>query len=85
MAFGLNVLSEEYVNLLFKILVSFTDPIAFDLAFTIKSDPKSELVDFKTGSSLYPDPKDKTFNELTGPDANAEVVEYSKISHSVGV
>ena len=46
-ALGLNVLSEEYVNLLFKTLYSFKDPIEFDLAFTIKSDPKTEFVDSK--------------------------------------
>ena len=52
-ALGLNVLSEEYVNLSLKILFSFTDPTEFDLTFTIKSDPKTEFVDFKVGKDLY--------------------------------
>ena len=29
--------------------------------------------------------KDRTFSELTGPDANADVVEYSKTEHSVEI
>ena len=85
LALGLNVLSEEYVNLSLKILFSFIDPTEFDLAFTIKSDPKTEFVDSKVGKDLYPDPKDKTFSKLTGPDANADVVEYSKTEHSVEI
>ena len=74
-ALGLNVLSEEYVNLLFSIFFSFTVPTVFDIGFTIKSDPLVEFVDFKIGRDLYPNPKDNAFKEFTGPDAEFDVVE----------
>ena len=61
--------------MLLKISFSLTDPTALDNAFTNKSEPETEFVDFKIGKDLYPDPKDNTFNDFTGPEAELDVVE----------
>ena len=63
--------------------VSFTDPTSFDLGFAIKSTPEVEFVDFKVGNFLYPVPEDKIVKDLTDPDAEVDVVEYSNVSQSV--
>jgi len=63
-------------------LLSFIDPTFIDSAFTIKSIPETEFVDFKDGNFLYPVPEDKIVKDLTGPDGEVDVVEYSNMSHS---
>ena len=64
-------------------LLSFIDPTFIDFAFAIKSIPEVELVDFKVGNFLYPVPEDIILKDLTGPDEEFDVVEYSNVSHSV--
>ena len=82
-AWGLSVKSGEYTKLSVTLLVWFKFPIVFDNVDTIKSLPLTELVDFKVGNFLYPDPESKIWSSLTAPWAFSDAVLYSKVSHSV--
>ena len=81
-ASGCNVLSDEYSNPSFIILVSIMFPISSELRETNRFSPFVEVTFDKEGSFLYSDPPDRSFTLFAGPDADREVVVYSNLSHS---
>ena len=80
--FGFKVLSEEYSNFSLIDLVSLTKPILLDFKETDKFLPFIVLTFESEGNFLYWDPPDISLTLFTGPDADIEVVVYSKLSHS---
>ena len=85
LAFGCKVLSEEYSNFSLITLDSLSKPISLEPKETDKFLPFVVFTDESAGNFLYWDPPDIRLTLFTGPDADVEVVVYSKLSHSKDV
>ena len=81
-ASGWRVLSEEYSNPSFTIFVSNTLPIVLVSNVTSKFLPLELLTPLNNGSFLYPVPTETKCILSTAPDAEVDLVVYSKLSQS---